>query len=698
MFLHRTEWSRRARGAAIAALVASLASFPARGSARQGAGGPADTGWPRTIETQGWVVTVYQPQTDKLDGDRLEGRAAVSVQRAGSKEEPVFGAVWFDARLAVDRQNRMARVRSITIPTVRFADATDPQRKQLSDLLVAEIPKWDLSIDLDRLVASLDLGAEAATTAGLKHDPPRFIHSTEPAVLVVFDGKPVIRDLESGVGLEYVVNTPFPVVRQENGATFYLFGGGTLWYSAADPLGPWAVTSSVPAPVRRVADTIETAKASSAPTEAKPPKIITASEPTELLVSRGEPTWSPIGGTGLLYCDNTDSDVFLEAASERYFVLAGGRWYAGRAASGDVTWTHVPNDRLPSAFAEIPADSPKGHVLVHVAGTPQARQEVVDNAIPDIRAVRRDASAVGARYDGAPQFVPVDGAAGVAYAVNTAAAVFRTGTTYYLCDNAVWYRSDSPAGTWQVAAEVPASIYSIPPSNPHYNATYVRVYDTTPDAVYVGYTPGYLGSFVADGSVVWGTGWSYTPTTAAYYYPFPWTWGLHMGYQPWSGWGVGVGWTSGPFQITIGWIAAPYQPYSYGGWYGPGGYLPPYPRGPVYVNPAPGMPAMQPQPRPGIYDRPTVSNRLATPTSMGTYGLRPSTGGTANNVFTDRGGKVYRQNASGGWEERQGGTWNAATGLDRGAGGAATRPQLERDAQARTTGSAKSSQFRGGGR
>ncbi len=653
--------------------------------------------WPRSITSGAWVVTIYQPQADTYEGDRLEGRAAVSVRRTDGSGEPIFGAVWFAARLDINRQERMAYVRELTVPEVRFADSTEEQRRRLTDLLESEMPKWNLSIDLDRLVADLDAGEADALTAGLRHDPPRFVHSIEPAVLVLFDGKPTVADLEGSVGLERVVNTPYPVVRQKSGATFYLFGGNTLWYSAADPLGPWSVTKSVPAPVQRIADGIETAKKETAPSDARSPRIITATEPTELIVTDGEPSWTAIEGVDLLYCDNTSSDVFLETSTQRYFVLAAGRWFAGQAVGDQVTWAHVPNDELPEAFSDIPADSPKGAVLVHVAGTVQARQELVDSRIPDIRSVRLGAASLAIRYDGEPEFQPVTGAEGVSYAVNTAATVFRTGNAYYACENAVWYRAGVPTGPWQVATEVPSAIYLVPPSNPHYNATYVRVYDATPEVAYVGYTPGYVGSYVSHGSVVWGTGWSYDPWYGTSYYPFPWTWGLHMGYHPWSGWGVGVGWASGPFQITIGWVAGPYQPYSYGGWYGPGGFMAPYPRGPVYVNPSPGMTGMQFS-RPGVYDKPTMSNRVAPPRPMGSYGMRTDSAGTANDVFTDKGGNIYRQNASGGWDQRQGGTWNAASGLDRGSGTSATRPELESDARARSQGATRSSQFRGSGR
>ena len=50
----------------------------------------------------------------------------------------------------------------------------------------------------------------------------------------------------------------------------------------------------------------------------------------------------------------------------------------------------------------------------------------------------------------------------------------------------------------------------IPPSNPRYNAKYVKVYESTDDTVTVGYTPGYTGSYVDNGTVVYGTGYDYS--------------------------------------------------------------------------------------------------------------------------------------------------------------------------------------------
>jgi len=87
-------------------------------------------------------------------------------------------------------------------------------------------------------------------------------------------------------------------------------------------------------------------------------------------------------------------------------------------------------------------------------------------------------------------------------------------------------------------------IYSIPRSSPLYYVTYVRVYDATPEVVYVGYTPGYVGSYVSsDNVVVYGTGWPYRPWIGSVWYGAPVTWGFGFSFfytwwqpYPWYSW------------------------------------------------------------------------------------------------------------------------------------------------------------------
>ena len=94
----------------------------------------------------------------------------------------------------------------------------------------------------------------------------------------------------------------------------------------------------------------------------------------------------------------------------------------------------------------------------------------------------------------------------------------------------------SPLGPWAVADNIPAAIYSIPPDCPLYHLRYVYVYGADPDVVYMGYTPGYVGAFVAGGVVVFGTGWWYPGMLCGdFWCGWPGTWGLGFQFSYWSG-------------------------------------------------------------------------------------------------------------------------------------------------------------------
>ena len=107
---------------------------------------------------------------------------------------------------------------------------------------------------------------------------------------------------------------------------------------------------------------------------------------------------------------------------------------------------------------------------------------------------------------------------------------------------------------------MPAVIYTIPPSSPVHYVTYVRIYGSTTDVVYAGYTPGYMGTVVAPGGVVvYGTGYVYPAWVGSVWYPVPITYGIGatVAYSTWGGWNVGFG---------IGYPVYPpyWGPYAYG--------------------------------------------------------------------------------------------------------------------------------------
>ena len=132
--------------------------------------------------------------------------------------------------------------------------------------------------------------------------------------------------------------------------------------------------------------------------------------------------------------------------------------------------------------------------------------------MPQIATVKRSAARLEITYDGAPEFRPIPATA-LEAAANAPVPVIRVdGRTYYALDNGVWFFSESAEGPWIAATSVPPVIYTIPRSHPLHYVTYVRVYDAVGDEVYVGYTPGYVGSYVTpESTVVYGTGWYYAP-------------------------------------------------------------------------------------------------------------------------------------------------------------------------------------------
>ena len=284
------------------------------------------------------------------------------------------------------------------------------------------------------------------------------------------------------------------------------------------------------------------------------PAIVVASEPTELIVTQGEPNYSPIDGTQLLYASNTTGHVFKYLADQRTYVLVTGRWFRADTTAGP--WTFVPGKDLPPDFAKIPDESPKENVKASVPGTPQAQEAVIANSLPETAAIKiSDAKLPAPKYDGPPQLKPIEGTP-LSYVVNSPLPVIQVSPTgFYALQNGVWFVGPSVQGPWAVATTVPPVIYSIPPSSPLHYVTYVYVYRATPQVVYVGYTPGYYSVYVSNGVVVYGTGYYYDPWVGTVWYGTPVTYGFATAptYTPWTGWVMGFGFGLAFGVATAGW-------------------------------------------------------------------------------------------------------------------------------------------------
>ena len=624
-------------------------------------------GWPREVEANGHLVIMYQPQLETFDGSALKARAAVSVTPAG-KTEPTFGTVWIKARTLTDRDERRVTMTAVEVPQVRFPDADPEHEKQLATLFEREIPTWDLSLSLDRLLAALELAdRERVAAEGFNNDPPRIVVLDTPTVLVSIDGECKMQKIEN-TSFEHVANTAFVIIHDPRSKTFYLSAGADTWYTSKAVMGPWAVARSVPREISGLVKEEEPEEpaedADEGPTT--PPAILVATEATELIVTDGRPEYKTMPGGELLYVSNTESDILVEIASQRHFVLLGGRWFAAPSMSGD--WKFVAADELPPSFKDIPADSDDvAHLRTWVDGTEEAREAVLDAHVPQTAAVKRDAT-IEVTYDGKPKFEDVEETR-LQYAVNTPDQVLKDGKKYYCAKEAVWYIADNPEGPWTVATEIPDEIQKIPASNPNFNIKYVHVYDVTPEVVYVGYYPGYVNSYVYNGVIVYGTGWWYRPWWGTVYYPRHPTWGFHGRWNPWYGWGFGFSYSTGRFTFSIGFGG--WGGWYRGGWWGPRPIPRPYARGwhrgwhhgyraGARAGYRAGYRTAQ---RQNMYR--TANNRARVAAQPRATGARPTPTNRPNNVVSDRSGNVHQRTQSGSWQNRAGTATTNTRSLDR---------------------------------
>jgi hypothetical protein len=578
------------RRAALLVLTVAIALFaPRAGRAQDTAAPTGDPGWPRVFTSGGDTITVYQPQLDSWAGDALAARMAISILPAGAKD-PLYGTATFKALTVVDKTNRVVYLENMT-----FSDVTFPSSpNRVGEFIAAvqsQVPTVSKAISLDRLEADLAIvnAQRKSESQPLQNQPPKILFSSVPALLVVVQGAPVWKPMSKSK-LQHLVNTS-PIIFQAQDGTIFLhvFDG---WMQTVALEGSWSVATNIPSSTKKdldnsmntlvqagQGDPLTGALAAPGSTAPKPslsqqpvPVIYVATTPTELIVTEGAPDYVPITGTSLLYVSNTSGRVFKDIGNQLSYILLGGRWFS--ASSLDGPWTYVPGTGLPPDFAQIPDDSPMENVKACVPGTPQAQEAAIEAGIPEIATVDiAQTKAAPITFDGQPKMEPISGTS-LQYVTNaTTPVIMVTPTSWYACQNAIWFTSTSVNGPWTVATAVPAAIYTIPPSSSVYYVTYVYIYSVTPTVIYEGYLPGYTGAIITpSGVVVYGTGYTYTAWVGTVYYPPPTTYGynVNMGWNPAYGWAFIAGY--GCAVAWGGYACYPYPAYGYAHpYYGYGG-------------------------------------------------------------------------------------------------------------------------------
>ncbi|MBV8072193.1 MAG: hypothetical protein JO270_19970 [Acidobacteriaceae bacterium] len=642
----------------------------------------ADPGWPRSYSDGAAALVLYQPQIDDWPSFKtMKARFALRLTPAKGAQ-PVWGVLFIQTETRVDFASRTVAFSGWSITGIHFSGSQEKSQLDAWQVLTKKLlPAFPAVVAVERVLPYIDPSRIDIRETAVALDPPPILVTTQPALMMIIDGQPVARDIK-GTSLQKIVNTNWDLFFDKEVQRYYLRAENS-WYSATALNNKWTPVGKLPNSFSRLPDTgpyKDARDAAANPVQTRPMTIYVVNKPHELIELDGEPTLQQIPNTKLEWVANTECDLFFDTASRRFFFLTSGRWFsAADLKSGD--WKPA-TDSLPQDFKHIPPHHPRGRVLASIPGTPEAADAVVLAAIPITAAINRHTARATVRYAGTPQFISIPGT-GVDYARNTPNEVLRVGQRYYLCLKGVWFVSDDGGGPWSAADTIPDEIYTIPPDSPKYNVTFVKVYSSTAETVTYGYTAGYLGTYIAHGVAMWGTGFAYpsyidtSDSLHPVYWSYPYyTYGSSAWYNaltgtylrgtafygPYGGYARAAAYNPATMEYQWGPSAwAGYGAAAEGGVYdaATGGWTKAFHFANLYEGLAEAAAARPKKTSsapaltsPGV----TPIGVLANPGQVSTSSSSPD-----GDVYAGKDGNVYRRNASGQWDQNNGKSWQAMT-------------------------------------
>jgi len=538
----------------------------------------AEGTYPKTVQIGAKTVVIHPPQVTSWENfETIEGVAAIQTV-PDSEDDARFGVISFTASAVPNLDDRTVTVANLRVTSLTEDDTELPVEAR--NLFTTAFSKTKV-IPLDLALSHLVDEVIPTSTPDVVSDPPTIYLSKSSAVLLLTHGEPVLVPIE-GLSLQFVANTNWPLFFEEKTDTWYLRNDDT-WLQANSLYGPWGWAGVLPVSMSNLPEDGNWRSTRDAVSDWKDapsfnaPTVFVSTEPAELILLVGEPNLVNIGN-GLAYANNTDSQLFNYSGN--WYYLVSGRWFISDSLEGG--WQSIVD--LPDAFAEIPSDHVMSNALSSVPGTPEAKMAMLDALIPTKTTLPMDAQLPEAvSYNGEPEFVAIEGTT-LSRAVNTSFDVIKSGDDFYHCFNGTWFVADSPQGSWQVTSSIPSEIYSIPPSDPSYKVTYVKVYESTPSTVTYSYNSGYSNVYFYYGVAVWGTGWYYPPYNYyyggyPYYYPYPYSYGSASYYNPVNGAYGSVSRVYGPYggygyasgiNPSTGTYARAESVWDYDEWYGVG--------------------------------------------------------------------------------------------------------------------------------
>jgi len=645
------------------------------------------TAYPRIEQFEQGTVEVHFPTLESWPDFRyLRAWLPVEVSLKGDARTRV-GSVYVQAVTDINFEQRTVSIAGLEVLKTKFFEQDDTSA--VTELASLAFKGHESIVPLDVLLRLLpqdfEIPGSGVGNSDLNFEPPVILVSETPLKLLSIDKEPVRAPIE-GTELEYVVNTNWNVFYYRPDQRWYVLNDGAWQLNNYLASGGWTTTDELPSDFNRLAlneNAKEVQKALPAKIPANPPVPFAISlEATELILLDGVPRLSLIEKTGIQYVSNTQSDLFNY--SDDWYFLVSGRWFGSNDLNGQ--WHSVKD--LPDAFAQIPSDHEKAHVLFSVPGTRQARLSLIEAALPHrISVVGSDAEKLEVSWIGEPRFEPIDTTL-LQRGVNTPFQVIKHNNFYYLCFEGAWYFSDSPSGSWKVARQIPDEIYRIPATDPAYNVTFVKLdkeQDESGEFVRYSYSDGYTGSFSTTVTVVYGTGWHYPssvywdPWNRPAYWHYASTYGYNTGYHPvgayyggrsrfyggyggwgrYGGWGAYGGWGS----RTTMTIESPTVDFTHGygsTWDGP---LQTTPGDPSETNER-SLDAFLPKKKIDGNEEFIDTSKDAKPAAISASSLYMSSM-LSSNKFSGPDGEIYKHEEGQEWSQYSEGNWNTMNAIEQ---------------------------------
>ena len=326
---------------------------------------PANPGWPRVSKRDGIQFVVYQPQIENWkDFQDLTWRMAVGVTPRGGKE--VLGVLDMQGKTSVDFEAKSVVISDMEITGTHFQWENAEKMAEL----VKPLSQGSVTMSLHRLVSCAPK-MESVPGVKLNNDPPQIFVGYSPSILLNVNGAPVLSEI-SETNLKYVANTHWAIFFD---GTNYYMPVGQLWLTSGSLDGKWTPTRTVPAAMSMVVKEQRwSALKKMVPPPAKPagpvPAVFYSDKPADIILFDGQPEYTPIPDTQLMYATNTDSVLFVYTPTGEVYYLTGGRWFGAKSLEGP--WTFATQN-LPADFKKIPTSSPASAILASVPGNRTGR-------------------------------------------------------------------------------------------------------------------------------------------------------------------------------------------------------------------------------------------------------------------------------------------------------------------------------------